>query len=80
MEEIGCHFKFEKIIGNIYHDTNLLLSSGRNCLKYIINERNITTLYIYLAKGRYAFTFTTGSATSIAKPRIWNSEYSVHMT
>ena len=41
MEEIGCHFKFEKIIGNIYHDTNLLLSSGRNCLKYIINERNI---------------------------------------
>lgn len=46
MEEIGCHFKFEKIIGNIYHDTNLLLSSGRNCLKYIINERNITTLFI----------------------------------
>ena len=46
MEEIGCHFKFEKIIGNIYHDTNLLLSSGRNCLKYIINERNITTLFL----------------------------------
>lgn len=36
----------EKIIGNIYHDTNLLLSSGRNCLKYIINERNITTLFL----------------------------------
>ena len=48
MEEIGCHFKFEKIIGNIYHDTNLLLSSGRNCLKYIINERNITTLFLPL--------------------------------
>lgn len=46
MEEIGCYFKFEKIIGNIYHDTNLLLSSGRNCLKYIINERNITTLFL----------------------------------
>ena len=46
MEEIGCHFKFEKIIGNIYHNTNLLLSSGRNCLKYIINERNITTLFL----------------------------------
>ena len=46
MEEIGCHFKFEKIICNIYHDTNLLLSSGRNCLKYIINERNITTLFL----------------------------------
>ena len=46
MEEIGCHFKFEKIIGNIYHDTDLLLSSGRNCLKYIINERNITTLFL----------------------------------
>lgn len=46
MKEIGCHFKFEKIIGNIYHDTNLLLSSGRNCLKYIINERNITTLFL----------------------------------
>ena len=32
MEEIGCHFKFEKIIGNIYHDTNLLLSFGRMVL------------------------------------------------
>lgn len=46
MEEIGCHFKFEKITGNIYHDTNLLLSSGRNCLRYIIRERNITTIYL----------------------------------
>ncbi len=46
MEEIGCHFKFEKIIGSLYHDTNLLLSSGRNCLKYIIRERNITTLFL----------------------------------
>lgn len=46
MEEIGCHFKFEKIIGNIYHNTNLLLSSGRNCLRYIIKERKITTLFL----------------------------------
>lgn len=46
MEEIGCHFKFEKIIGNVYHDTNLLLSSGRNCLRYIIKEKGITTLFL----------------------------------
>ena len=46
MEEIGCHFKFEKIVGNHYHDTNLLLSSGRNCLRYIIKERKISTLFL----------------------------------
>ena len=32
MEEIGCHFKFKKIIGNVYHDTDLLLSFGRMVL------------------------------------------------
>ncbi len=36
MEEIGCHFKFEKIIGNIYHNTELMLSSGRNCVWLLI--------------------------------------------
>ena len=46
MEEIGCHFKFENIDGNNYHDTNLLLSSGRNCLRYIIKERNINTIFL----------------------------------
>ena len=46
MEEIGCHFKFENIIGNVYHDTNLLLSSGRNCLRYIIREKGIVTLFL----------------------------------
>lgn len=46
MEEIGCHFKFEKIIGKPYHDTDLLLSSGRNCLRYIIKEKKITTLLL----------------------------------
>ncbi len=46
MEEIGCHFKFEKIFGNHYHDTDLLLSSGRNCLRYIIKERKILTLFL----------------------------------
>lgn len=46
MEEIGCHFKLEKLNGNHYHDTDLLLSSGRNCLRYIIRERKIKTLYI----------------------------------
>lgn len=46
MEEIGCHFKFEEIIGNHYHNTDLLLSSGRNCLRYIVRERNISTIYL----------------------------------
>ncbi len=46
MEEIGCHFKFENIIGNVYHETNLLLSSGRNCLRYIIREKGIVTLFL----------------------------------
>ena len=46
MEEIGCHFKFERLEGDMYHNTKLLLSSGRNCLRYIIKERNIKTLYI----------------------------------
>ncbi len=46
MEDIGCHFKFENFSGNCFHNTNLLLSSGRNCLRYIINERDITTLFL----------------------------------
>lgn len=46
MEEIGCHFKFENIIGNTYHNTNLMLSSGRNCLRYIIKERKIKNLFL----------------------------------
>ena len=46
MEEIGCHFKFEKINGSHYHNTDLLLSSGRNCFRYIIRERNIETIYL----------------------------------
>lgn len=46
MEEIGCHFKFENINGNHYHNTNLLLSSGRNCLRYIIKERSIKTIFL----------------------------------
>ena len=46
MEEIGCHFKLEKIIGNNYHNSNLMLSSGRNCLRFIIKEREITTLFL----------------------------------
>lgn len=51
MEEIGCHFKLEKIIGNNYHNSNLMLSSGRNCLRFIIKERTIETakiVYPYL--------------------------------
>lgn len=46
IEDIGCHFKFEEIFGNCYHNTDLMLSSGRNCLRYIIKERNIKTLYL----------------------------------
>lgn len=46
MEEIGCHFKFEKIAGNTFHNTDLLLSSGRNCLRYIIRERELKKIYL----------------------------------
>lgn len=46
MEDLGCHFKFEKLNGKQYHDTNLLLSSGRNCLRYIVRERHISTIYL----------------------------------
>ena len=46
MEDIGCHFKFEKFNGNHYHDTDLLLSTGRNCLRYIIRERGIKKLFL----------------------------------
>lgn len=46
MEDIGCHFKFETIKGDTFHKTNLLLSSGRNCLRYIIKERGIKKIYI----------------------------------
>lgn len=46
MEEIGCHFKFEKIIGNHYHNTKLLFSSGRNCLRYIIKEKGIENIHL----------------------------------
>lgn len=46
MEDIGCHFKFEELNGTRYHNTILLLSSGRNCLRYIIRERNIKKIYL----------------------------------
>lgn len=46
MEEIGCHFKLEQFSGRHYHKSNLLLSSGRNCLRYIINERKIETIFL----------------------------------
>lgn len=46
MEDIGCHFKFENLLGKLYQDTDLLLSSGRNCLRFIIRERKITTLFL----------------------------------
>lgn len=46
MQEIGGHFIFERFDDNQYHDTNLLLSSGRNCLRYIIQKRNIKTIHL----------------------------------
>ena len=46
MEDIGCHFKFETIKGDIFHKTNLLLSSVRNYLRYIIKEWGIKKIYI----------------------------------
>ena len=46
MEEIGRHFKFEPLLGNHNHTTELLLSSGRNCLRYILREKNIQTIYL----------------------------------
>lgn len=46
MEDIGCHFKFEKIYGNSYHETKLLMSSGRNCLRYILRERKIKKIML----------------------------------
>ena len=46
MEDIGGHFKFETIKGDIFHETNLLLSSVRNYLRYIIKERGIKKIYI----------------------------------
>ena len=46
MKEIGCHFSFESIYGNPYHATDLLFSSGRNCLRYILREKHITTLFL----------------------------------
>ena len=46
MEDIGGHFKFETIKGDIFHKTNLLLSSVRNYLRYIIKERGIKKIYI----------------------------------
>lgn len=46
MEDIGCHFKLEKLYGTIYHDSKILLSSGRNCLRYIIRQRKIKNIYL----------------------------------
>ena len=46
MEDIGGHFKFETIKGDIFHKTNLLLSSVRNYLRYIIKEWGIKKIYI----------------------------------
>lgn len=46
MREIGGHFIFERFNNDQYHNTDLLLSSGRNCLRYLIRERNIQTLHL----------------------------------
>lgn len=46
MEEIGNHFKLEKLDGNKFHQTDLFFSSGRNCLRFIISKRNIKKILI----------------------------------
>ena len=46
MEEIGNHFKFEEFKGDIYHPTNLLFSSGRNCFRYILRKRSIQKVFL----------------------------------
>lgn len=46
MDEIGRHYTFEKLYGEHFHNTDLLLSSGRNSLRYIIRERKIKKIYL----------------------------------
>jgi len=65
MEEIGCHFKLEKIIGNNYHNSNLMLSSGRNCLRFIIKE--IKIWLSDLDGNIFILTACTTSKTDISK-------------
>ena len=48
MEEIGCHFKIKKIIGNIYHDTNkerlaFYQQAYNNALESSIKKINLPT-------------------------------------
>lgn len=45
-EDIGCNFKLEKFDGNIYHNSDLLLKSGRDALKFLIRKNEIKELYL----------------------------------
>ena len=45
-QEIGGYMEFEISNGIEYHNNAICLNSGRNCLEYLIELRNITSIWI----------------------------------
>ena len=46
MKELGGYLELEKANGKVYHPDAIALNSGRACLEYLINAKNIKKLYI----------------------------------
>lgn len=46
MKEIGGYIELEKNIGTIYHENAIALNCGRNCLAYLIENKNIKKIYL----------------------------------
>ncbi len=41
MKEIGGYIEIEKNVGELYHNNAVALNCGRNCLRYLIQSKNI---------------------------------------
>lgn len=46
VREIGGYFEFEKLVSNEWYKDYLRLNSARNCLRFIIRNRNIKKVYL----------------------------------
>lgn len=46
MKEIGGYLAFPEYKGKMLYENGVLLNSGRNCLEYLIKEKNIKKLFI----------------------------------
>ena len=46
MKEIGGYIELEHFSGSLYHDSAIALNCGRGCLRYLVEARQITSIWI----------------------------------